>query len=349
MKTTQQLYEAFAAAFPDIVSEPPPLIRASADSKVGQFKGHKNSVGFLAGYSCSWMTLLCYLMCYTERGQAGMDNAYLFRAWNTWALFAYLLKGDVDGLARNFSSLITHANKQYHNRLKPDHQIEIAKAERFISNAKRRYKKKIDQLKTEVGYGKHGRHHMEQWGPDIHLIEMERDKKINERVELIKTLQEKIYVQRALRAAGPMWRWMWSGDLVDATHAMAVRKASAMHPNTTAWIYTRSFHLLQFLEPVPRNLTVWLSEDEENTEIAQQYYKQFPWARRTTLTNEDDPTPSTGIICPENAGKFRTVIGACAKCKICSHGTKEEVHFINKKSKSTYRRPASETLLQITA
>lgn len=277
MKTTQQLYEVFAAAFPDIVSEPPPLIRASTDSKVGQFKGHKNSVGLLAGYSCSWMTKLCYSMCYTERGQAGMNNAYLFRAWNTWGLFAYLLKEDVDGLARNFSSLITESVRQYRNEIK----------------------------------------------------------KATDPTALIK--------------AGHMWRWMWSGDLVDATHAMAVRDASAMHPDTTTWIYTRSFHLLQFLEPVPRNLTVWLSEDEENTKIAQQYYTQFPWARRTTLNNEDDPIPSTGTICPENAGKYRTVIGACAKCKICSHSTADEVHFINKKSKSTYRRPASEMLLQIAA
>ena len=58
MQSLQDLFQIFEAAFPDIVSEPPFLIQASEDSKVGQFKGHKNSVGFLAGYSCSWMTRL---------------------------------------------------------------------------------------------------------------------------------------------------------------------------------------------------------------------------------------------------------------------------------------------------
>ena len=277
MQSLQQLYQIFEAAFPDIVSEPPLPIRASLDSKVGQFKGHKNSVGFLAGYSCSWMTPFCYGECYTERGQAGMDTAYQFRARNTWALFAHLLAGDCEGLTQSFSTLIQKSVDQYHRRL--------AKTE----DAKER---------------------------------------------------------RALESAGSMWRWMWSGDLVDATHAMAVRDSTAMHPDTTAWIYTRSFHLLQFLEPVPSNLTVWLSEDDDNAQMAEGFASEFPWARRTTLTSEE-AVPSTGIICPENVGKY-PVVGACARCKICSHSTADEVHFIAK-PKAGYRRSVNETLLHIAA
>ena len=117
MQSLQQLYQIFEAAFPDIVSEPPLPIRASEDSKVGQFKGHKNAVGFLAGYSCSWMTRFCYGECYTERGQAGMDAAYRFRTKNTWALFAHLLAGDCEGLTQNFSTLIQKPVDQYHRRL----------------------------------------------------------------------------------------------------------------------------------------------------------------------------------------------------------------------------------------
>ena len=277
MQSLQQLNQIFEAAFPDIVSEPPLLIRASEDSKVGQFKGHKNSVGFLAGYSCRWMTPFCYGECYTERGQAGMDIARTFRAENTWALFAYLLAGDCEGLTQNFSTLIQKSVDQYHRRL--------AKTE----DAKER---------------------------------------------------------RALESAGSMWRWMWSGDLVDATHAMAVRDSTAMHPDTTAWIYTRSFHLLQFLEPVPSNLTVWLSEDRDNTQQADRFASQFPWVRRTTL-NPEESVPSTGVICPENTGKY-PVIGACARCKICSHSTADEVHFIAKPM-AGYRRSVNETLLTIAA
>mgnify|MGYP001499924738 CR=1 FL=1 len=49
MQSLKQLYQIFEAAFPDIVSEAPLVIRASEDSKVGHFKGHKNSVGILQG------------------------------------------------------------------------------------------------------------------------------------------------------------------------------------------------------------------------------------------------------------------------------------------------------------
>ena len=119
---------------------------------------------------------------------------------------------------------------------------------------------------------------------------------------------------------------------------MAVRDSTAMHPDTTAWIYTRSFHLLQFLEPVPSNLTVWLSEDDDNAQMAEGFASEFPWVRRTTLTSEE-AVPSTG--------KY-PVVGACARCKICSHSTADEVHFIAK-PKAGYRRSVNETLLHIAA
>ncbi len=283
MQSLQDLYEIFEAAFPDIVSEPPFLIQASEDSKVGQFRGHKNSVGFLAGYSCSWMTKMCYGKCYTERGRSGQDIAYMFRARNTWALFECLLRKDLEGLTDRFSDLIQFSHDQYNRK------------EKALKKKRTKDSKKI-------------------------LKDMLR--------------------------AGPMFRWMWSGDLVDAIHAMAVRDSSARHPEVTSWIYTRSFHLLQHLEPVPPNLTVWLSEDQDNMTIAEGYAKAFPWVRRTTLTKLED-VPSTGVTCPENTGAL-PVERACARCQLCSHARVKEVNFIAADI-NTYRRDTNPALLQIAA
>ena len=140
------------------------------------------------------------------------------------------------------------------------------------------------------------------------------------------------YLRRLSRVQGPehrrlirgsLFRHNWSGDLVDATHAQAVYRATTARPHLQCWLYTRSFHLLPHLDPPPANLTVWLSEDVDNGEEVEWVQRRYPWAKRAVLVEREEVT-GEDLICPKLRYRDGTTTpilpttGACARCRICA-------------------------------
>ena len=121
---------------------------------------------------------------------------------------------------------------------------------------------------------------------------------------------------------GSLFRHNWSGDLLDATHAQAMYRATAARPHLQCWIYTRSFRLLSHLDPPPANLTVWLSQDEDNGDEVEWVQRRYPWAKRAVLVERRD-IEEGDLICPKlryregAATPILPTAGACARCRIC--------------------------------
>ena len=282
------LYDQFVKAYPQIVAESPTLLKASCDSKIGLWKSHKNSVGFLAGYACPAATAFCLTMCYTLFGQAAMDSSDRVKARNTWVLLMHLIDGNVEALVEQFKRLI---------------QFSVDQHERKVANLKK---------------------------------EKQRKSFTDEDAKLLRRMVKQ----------GPLWRWMWSGDVVNEDHAIAVVEASCAFPDVEMAIYTRSFHLLDILSARPDNLIVWLSGDPANINHMRQAHNKHPWTRVAVIKDPDDITDSD-FVCPEHTGKFE-LKSACAKCRICYRDTKID-HLIFKNSKRenrAYMRPVSDDLAQ---
>ncbi|MFH1568821.1 MAG: hypothetical protein ABIL09_12560 [Gemmatimonadota bacterium] len=128
--------------------------------------------------------------------------------------------------------------------------------------------------------------------------------------------------------AGALFRHHWSGDLVDATHAQATYQATARRPELQCWLYTRSFHLLPLLDPPPPNLTVWISQDDDNYHEAEQGARHYPWARRAVLKRRDEVREADRVCTKLREGRRVATAGACARCRICVQPSAQENRLI---------------------
>lgn len=120
MKLVQSgiLIEMFKKHFPEIVEDNPTEFKASVDRKVGQFKSHKNSIGFMAGYTCGGATDACLGACYTQKGASSWRASERVKASNTWVLIKHIQNDDLQGLVSNFESLIRHSVGQFNRKVK---------------------------------------------------------------------------------------------------------------------------------------------------------------------------------------------------------------------------------------
>ncbi len=154
---------------------------------------------------------------------------------------------------------------------------------------------------------------------------------------------EKGVEYRRLRKRGSIFRFQWAGDLIHPTHAIAMRMAAERRPDVSMWTYTRSFHLLQYPDPKPENLTVFTSMDVQNQEEALAAHEEHPWTKLASMTADQ---PDGSIICPKY--KKHESEGACAKCGMCFTGKAEHVWFPVKRYITGERPcPLGEKVLEI--
>ena len=255
-----KLYDEFVTQYPEIVKENPDEFKASCDSKVRQFKSHKNSIGFLAAYSCPMATLLCISVCYTQRGFSGLPNSERVKAQNTWVLFKYLIEGNVEAIVERLSRVVEVADNQYNRRL---NKLE----------------------------------------------------KMSER-----TADEQKEYRQMIRS-GSLFRWQWSGDVVDANHARAIVEVTKAFPTVSFWLYTRTFNVLPTLADKGDNMQVWLSIDAENKEHGDAAHSSHPWTQRAVMQTKSEVTDE--VVCPAQNNKLE-VEKACARCMICPSVTFKE-------------------------
>ena len=147
---------------------------------------------------------------------------------------------------------------------------------------------------------------------------------------------------------GSLWRWNWNGDLVHAVQAEALVRATRARPHLQTWIYTRSFEFLDFLDPPPENLVVWLSSDRVNRDRVAEVNQAYPWAKVADLATEEK---ESGVICPklryQNGVPVLANEGACSRCRICTQDLTRVTTVIFPVKRYLSRRPPPQDLLTI--
>jgi len=150
---------------------------------------------------------------------------------------------------------------------------------------------------------------------------------------------------KSLTRRGHIFRYQWSGDVISIEHAKAIREAADDFPDTTFWIYTRTWWAVKVLLGA-KNLIVNLSVDPVNEKIMHSIWKGLhryknlrnTWMASTDASQALDTAPSwmgtshrSLVICPENTKKLE-LEGACHRCGLCLHkDNKYDVVFITKK------------------
>ena len=252
------------------------MIKASSDSKVRQFKTHKNSVGHTAISGCPEPTEGdggCVSVCYADK----LAN----------------FRPSVDALLNHNHRLLRGAKDKE----------EIKKLLRpTISNSEAQYERRASRLE--------GHDH------------------------------------RMLTRRGHIFRYQWSGDVITIEHAKAIRELGYEFPDTTFWLYTRTWWAVKALLGA-KNVIVNLSVDPVNEKIMHSVWRglyrhknlRISWMASTNASDALDTLPKwigntrKALLCPENIHKLE-VEGACHKCGLCLHSkNKYDVVFITKKAR----------------
>lgn len=131
------------------------------------------------------------------------------------------------------------------------------------------------------------------------------------------------------------FRIHWDGDFYSEPYARAWAAVVKLHSDTQFWVYTRSFtpdcNVVPWLTGI-KNLSLYLSVDEDNKTWAKQIIKSHPSVMVAVLDNTFDEAKATSIEligkkapkCPEQTGRYPLVTdneqGACIECNMCVNG-----------------------------
>jgi hypothetical protein len=131
------------------------------------------------------------------------------------------------------------------------------------------------------------------------------------------------------------------GDFFSREYAQAWAIVVADNPDIQFWAYTRSFvpecNVVDILADIP-NLTLYLSVDEDNLEIADDIVREFPNVKVATLADtfaiaadfmRSLGKAKPGGACPELRGSIPLITpngGACHSCQLCVVG-KSDIRF----------------------
>jgi hypothetical protein len=125
-----------------------------------------------------------------------------------------------------------------------------------------------------------------------------------------------------------IFRIHWDGDFFSEDYADAWAMTITEFPNVKFWTYTRSF--VDPLNIVPNldglaNLTLYLSTDEYNVDVAHEIVSEFPSVKLALCaidykTGRELARGRRSAICPENIGRMALMDegrGACVDCRWC--------------------------------
>lgn len=127
------------------------------------------------------------------------------------------------------------------------------------------------------------------------------------------------------------FRLHYSGDFFSADYAKAWATVINEFPKVKFWVYTRSFHLVQYLVDCT-NLTVMLSIDPVNKEKGLALARLYETRPNIGLAwlGKEKPEGFRWVTCPETSGILENTKerGACAKCRLCIDRYKTKVKNI---------------------
>lgn len=140
------------------------------------------------------------------------------------------------------------------------------------------------------------------------------------------------------------FRIHWDGDFFSRDYAQAWANVIRAFPDIHFWVYTRSFYapvnVIDIIAGID-NLTVYLSADKDNIEIANDVARDFPgvfiatvadtfaMARETIIDNSRKSYP-----CPENGKRIPLISAkgsACISCGVCPKGRGDVLFSVGKK------------------
>ncbi len=153
--------------------------------------------------------------------------------------------------------------------------------------------------------------------PGVLFSEQQHARKL-QRMRRSRSKENRRLFRRLLR--GNIFRHHWSGDVLSRTHAEAVKDIAERNPQTTFWIYTRTWWCVKHLLGA-ENLIVNLSVDKVNEAIMRDVWDKMGHKPELRLTwMGDNPPQWMGDVvdCPA-VGKKRSWLRACSKCKLCLH------------------------------
>lgn len=139
------------------------------------------------------------------------------------------------------------------------------------------------------------------------------------------------------------FRIHWDGDFFNRNYADAWANVIMAFPEIHFWVYTRSFtddaFVIDILSDID-NLTVYLSADVDNIDIANAVAAEYPGVFIATVADTFAEARETIIDssrkvydCPENAKRIPLITdkgSACIRCGICVSG-RGDVAFAVKK------------------
>jgi hypothetical protein len=191
---------------------------------------------------------------------------------------------------------------------------------------------------------------------DHNLAELQAAGTVEAMATLLDDMIQEFRKQADKHEARKVFRIHWDGDFYSEDYAQAWAVVIARNPDVRFWAYTRSFTDEVNVVPILaglRNLTLYLSVDEYNQDVAVRVALRYPQVLVAACdeTQED----AAGILqamdrgrapkCPENVRKIPLMLpldrrgtvsvgdqaqGACVACGLCIDG-KADVRFATKK------------------
>ncbi len=134
---------------------------------------------------------------------------------------------------------------------------------------------------------------------------------------------------RRLKQRGHIFRHHWAGDVISIEHAKAIAQIAKDYPDTTFWIYTRTWWAVGAMRHI-KNLAVYLSVDNVNESMMLKLRQEMPDVGLALLKEEgEDKTDKklwrnehkrTIVTCPATNGRLKSD-GACVTCGACYNST----------------------------
>ena len=146
------------------------------------------------------------------------------------------------------------------------------------------------------------------------------------------------------KGADKYFRIHWDGDFFSLDYARAWEHVVSLYPDVQFWAYTRSF--TDSLNVVPilagiSNLTLYLSADADNIDVANQRAAEYPGVYIATLADTFAEARETIIdtarksyACPENRKSIPLITekgSACGRCGICIDGRGDVLFSVKKR------------------
>lgn len=153
------------------------------------------------------------------------------------------------------------------------------------------------------------------------------------------------FVSETVKNGGSMdFRIHWDGDFFSRDYAQAWANVIRAFPDVHFWVYTRSFTDTVFVIDILAgidNLTVYLSADPVNIDMANDVASRFPGVYIATVADTFAMARETiadngrkVYDCPENGKRIPLISekgSACIRCGICPNGRGDVTFSVTKK------------------